>query len=347
MVSNFLKVKYCAISLLTLFFLLTQGGTISMQPVALDGAVASQPVIVMSQPYTNMNEASLVSMANSGAVKQSVDYNTISKNYNVKVFINSKYHQVEFTADSGRPFIALGRTFVPYRILAEKMYAKVSWDGNKRQVTAVSKDKSQTVNMFIGNAVYSVNGENKQMDVEPFILSAESRTYIPARYLTEGLGYTIDFTKAADNSEVMYIVSFTEGQNEQQRQKALDEIAQIPSGEQVDPMAGIPVTSADQLTPEVVAKMQDVKAEINFTTGGWIKVNREGWFEQVTGTIIRYYPGFVTKPELCIRTTDGAFIYRGYYNNTLVDVQMRLSIDNKIILENVVGVLNGEMVHHD
>lgn len=157
-----------------------------------------------------------------------VDWDKEPKNYDVKVYINSKNHEVLFPAGMGVPFIAKGRTFVPYRILSESLGAKVDWDGGARKVTASGNNR--TVELFIGNSNYKVNGKNRVMDVEPFILKAEGRTYIPARYLVEGLNYTIDF---AQDGKVMYICSFTKGQSEAERKTALEEIVKAGQGNPV------------------------------------------------------------------------------------------------------------------
>jgi len=150
------------------------------------------------------------------------NWDSITKHYNIKVFINDKDHELEFPPDMGKPFIAKDRTFVPYRIMCEALGANVDWDGDARKVTATGN--GNTVELFIGNPNYKVNGTQKTMDVEPFILSAESRTYIPARYITEGLNYTIDF---AQGGRVMYIVSFTKGQGEAERKAVLDELVKL------------------------------------------------------------------------------------------------------------------------
>lgn len=153
-----------------------------------------------------------------------VNWDNEPKNYDVRVFIDSKDNEVTFPADMGKPFIAKDRTFVPYRILAEKLGAAVDWDNAQRKVTA--KGNNNTVELFIGNQNYKVNGATQTMDVEPFILSAESRTYIPARYLVEGLDYQIDF---AQDGKAMYIVSFTKGQTEAERKAVLDEVKNLNS----------------------------------------------------------------------------------------------------------------------
>jgi len=151
-----------------------------------------------------------------------VNWDNEPKNYDVRVFIDSKDNEVTFPTDMGKPFIAKDRTFVPYRILAVKLGATVDWDNAQRKVTA--KGNNNTVELFIGNQNYKVNGATQTMDVEPFILSAESRTYIPARYLVEGLDYQIDF---AQDGKAMYIVSFTKGQTEAERKAILEEVKNL------------------------------------------------------------------------------------------------------------------------
>ena len=150
-----------------------------------------------------------------------VNWDKEPKNYDVRVFVDSKDNELTFPAGMGKPFIAEGRTFTPYRIMCEALGAKVDWNEGARKVTA--EGNNSKVELFIGNQNYKVNGTNKTMDVEPFILSAEGRTYIPARYLVEGLNYTIDF---AQDGKVMYIVSFTKGQSQAEMKAILKEIVE-------------------------------------------------------------------------------------------------------------------------
>ena len=167
-----------------------------------------------------------------------VNWDTVAKSYNVKVYVDGKDNEIQFTQSTGRPFIAKDRTFVPYRIMSEALGARVDWNNDARKVTA--EGNGNKVELFIGSKTYGVNGAVKTMDVEPFILSAESRTYIPARYLTEGLSYTIDF---AQDGQVMYICSFTKGQNEAQRKAILNEIVQANKGVENSAKPGQTVSS--------------------------------------------------------------------------------------------------------
>lgn len=158
-----------------------------------------------------------------------VNWDKEPKNYDVKVYINSKDNEVHFPADMGKPFIAQGRTFVPYRIMCESLGVQVAWDGTARKVTATGNNSK--VELFIGKQNYRVNGVNKKMDVEPFILAG--RTYIPSRYLTEGLNYKIDYEQ---DGRVMYICSFTQGQTEAEQKAILREIVEA---NQKPPVPGV------------------------------------------------------------------------------------------------------------
>ena len=167
------------------------------------------------------------------------NWDKVQKHYQVKVFIDSIDNEVEFTAESGKPFIAVNRTFVPYRVLGEALGADVDWDNGARKVTA--KGNNNTVEMVIGKAKFKVNNASKTMDVEPFILSAEGRTYVPARYVTEGLNYKIDFTQADGK---MYIVAFTQGQSETEIKAILQDVANGVSSAKSTPVT--PTKSAKQ-----------------------------------------------------------------------------------------------------
>jgi hypothetical protein len=79
-----------------------------------------------------------------------VDWDKESKNYDIKVFVDNKDKEILFPAGMGKPFIAQGRTFVPYRIMSEALGADVDWDGNARKVTAIGNNNK--VELFIGNS---------------------------------------------------------------------------------------------------------------------------------------------------------------------------------------------------
>lgn len=47
----------------------------------------------------------------------------------------------------------------------------------------------RNIKMKIGDSTFSVDGEDKQMDVEPFIKN--NRTFVPIRFISEALGYEV------------------------------------------------------------------------------------------------------------------------------------------------------------
>ncbi len=170
------------------------------------------------------------------------DWDKEPKSYDVRVFIDNKDNELKFPAGMGKPFIIQGRTFVPYRIMCESLGAEVDWDSNARKVTAVGN--GNTVELAIGKKTYKVNNVSKTMDVEPFILSAEGRTYIPARFLTEGLNYTIDFAKGG---KIMFICSFTQGQSKAEQKAILEDIVKANENIKEEPV----VTNPETLPPGV------------------------------------------------------------------------------------------------
>lgn len=229
------KKRLLAIPIITI--LLLSGGLVPRVETneVINAASAIKGAIV--QIYNGSNEVQAAS----------TNMNTVDKSYKIKIYIDSVSNPMQFPTGMGAPFIALGRTFVPYRIMVESLGATVGWLESSQKVTATNTDN--TVSLFIGSQNYTVNGVTKNMDIEPFILSGENRTYIPARYITEGLGYTID---AIQNYSIMYICVFTKGQTEDGRKAALAEI--------VADSGAAPVVTVGQLTE---AQIEQVKGKID------------------------------------------------------------------------------------
>jgi len=85
------------------------------------------------------------------------------------------------------PYIKAGRTYVPVRYLGDALGATTAWDAATQTVTVTKGDK--TVVLVIGSKTAKVNGADVAMDVAPEITGG--RTMLPARYVAEGLGYTV------------------------------------------------------------------------------------------------------------------------------------------------------------
>jgi|GEM_PF-5092052 len=79
------------------------------------------------------------------------------------------------------------RTFVPLRFVSETLGAEVIWQEETRQ--AVVKTKGLTIQIPIGSRNAWVNGNPFTLDANAFI--QDQRTYIPLRFVSEGLGATV------------------------------------------------------------------------------------------------------------------------------------------------------------
>ncbi|MFZ5633011.1 MAG: exo-beta-N-acetylmuramidase NamZ domain-containing protein [Bacillota bacterium] len=86
------------------------------------------------------------------------------------------------------PYIdANSRLMVPLRAIAEALGAKAQWDNLNRTATIVGDGR--TVVFKIGSTAATVNGQQKRMDTSPVIKN--DRTLIPARYVSEYLGFSV------------------------------------------------------------------------------------------------------------------------------------------------------------
>ena len=90
------------------------------------------------------------------------------------------------------PFIVDGTTMIPLRGLFEEMGATVSWNGDEEKIGVQSGD---TELLFqIENTRVFVNGVRYGVIVAPRIVN--SRTFIPLRFVSENLGYTVSWDGA-------------------------------------------------------------------------------------------------------------------------------------------------------
>ncbi|OPY63671.1 MAG: hypothetical protein A4E56_00394 [Pelotomaculum sp. PtaU1.Bin065] len=93
------------------------------------------------------------------------------------------------------PFVENDRTFVPVRFLGNALGISndnITWDNNTQ--TATIKGTKATLQMTIDKAQVVSNNQAKTIDVAPILKS--DRTFLPARYVAEGLGYQVAWDDA-------------------------------------------------------------------------------------------------------------------------------------------------------
>lgn len=98
------------------------------------------------------------------------------------------------------PTIIDGRTLVPVRAIFEALGASVEWDAAAR--TATGTCAGTTVVMQIDNQTAYVNGEAKTLDVPAQLVNG--RTMVPARFISEALGYDVTWYQPAQTAAVAY-----------------------------------------------------------------------------------------------------------------------------------------------
>ena len=75
------------------------------------------------------------------------------------------------------------------RFVSEELGAKVSWDGQKKQVTIA--DGETTVVLTVGQKEMQVNGNKKTLDTAASV--KDTRTYVPLRFVSEALGAVVEW----------------------------------------------------------------------------------------------------------------------------------------------------------
>lgn len=92
------------------------------------------------------------------------------------------------------PVLEDDRTLIPLRYMFEFMGAQVSW--NQESKTATVAKEGISIDVTIDNTIAYVNGEAFELDVPPRLI--HDRTMIPLRFLTEKLGYHVEWEEETD-----------------------------------------------------------------------------------------------------------------------------------------------------
>jgi len=96
------------------------------------------------------------------------------------------------------PIIQNGRTLVPLRAIFEALGATVDYEQSTQTLTAVRENV--TVIMQIGNSVFTVNGNQKTLDVAPQIIGG--RTLVPARAIAESFGAEVAWDQSTQTMTI-------------------------------------------------------------------------------------------------------------------------------------------------
>jgi len=87
------------------------------------------------------------------------------------------------------PLIIEGRTFVPFRAIAEALQVEVAWHEERQEVLAVGKGIE--ARLRIGSQRAYINGHPEALDAPPVII--DNRTLIPLRFFSEAFGCKVEW----------------------------------------------------------------------------------------------------------------------------------------------------------
>ncbi|ACV63302.1 copper amine oxidase domain protein [Desulfofarcimen acetoxidans DSM 771] len=153
------------------------------------------------------------------------------------------------------PFIQSDRTFIPVRFLGNALGISdnnITWEQDSR--TAILKGNSN-LRMTIGKAQVVINGVVKDIDVAPMLKN--DRTFLPARYVAEGLNYQVDWDEATQT-----VVCWPQGQSKPDVSAAVD---YLKDTQQI-------VTSTDK--PQIVKDIESILVGATVYPPGKY---RDGW----------------------------------------------------------------------
>ncbi|MBQ3378848.1 MAG: copper amine oxidase N-terminal domain-containing protein [Clostridia bacterium] len=128
-----------------------------------------------------------------GAADASSSAELVFQTGNDKAYING-----EETALPEAPRIIDGRTMVPFRVLTESLNCSVEWISEGQQIIVTKNDdpgfklKYQIGNTAVYRIVNNMDEITYRMDAAP-VLSAKGNTLLPARYVAELVGYTVNW----------------------------------------------------------------------------------------------------------------------------------------------------------
>lgn len=144
-----------------------------------------------------------------------------------RYFINNQTPGIKMDA---KPFIEQGRTFVPIRYLSNALGVTdkyIAWNNPK---VTLSEPGLPVVELAVGQKQIKSNGSVKKIDVAPLLRNG--RTYLPARFVAEALGYQVDwdatnrivlcYPKGQEKPDISKVIEYLGGQ--QKPTGTIDEI---------------------------------------------------------------------------------------------------------------------------
>jgi len=189
---------------------------------------------------------------------------------------NYTFNEQKLTMDVA-PFIENSRIYIPVRYLAHSLGMadkKIDWDKSTKTATLIYQGDSNmeikvqtgerqlVLNYLDNEAVKVIGSEKSPMDVAPLI--KEGRVFLPARWIAEACGFSVQWDKATDS---VMIISAGADENKDSIQVSTKEIKS--TSEQMELDLKIPVISGlehraleKEINEQIIDKAMQTKTEL-------------------------------------------------------------------------------------
>jgi plastocyanin len=151
------------------------------------------------------------------------------------------------TLSFAQSYVVDGRLVVPYRAIAEKIGATVSYSASDKKVTV--KKGASTLVLNIDSKVATVNGKQVSLDVTALIIN--SSTYVPIRFLSENLGLTVQYNGTA---RTVALKSSTTAAEQKTYSVRIEQFAYSPETLTIPVGSKVTFTNYDNVEHTVTAK---------------------------------------------------------------------------------------------
>jgi hypothetical protein len=112
------------------------------------------------------------------------------------------------------PYLFQKRSYVPVRKLVESLpvlkylkNAELVWNPEERKVTIILDDK--TTELWVDNPMAKINGKETPIDPDNLNIAPQirkGRTFLPLRFVSETLGYTVEWVASTQTIHIKYVV---------------------------------------------------------------------------------------------------------------------------------------------
>ncbi|SFH34099.1 Copper amine oxidase N-terminal domain-containing protein [Desulfotomaculum arcticum] len=151
------------------------------------GLILVLAMLVINLPFitgANAQEQEQVNVYEDNQLVKSVVFVVGNDHY----FVNNETPGVKMDA---KPFIETGRTFVPIRYLSNALGVTDKYIGWESPKVTLDEPDFPVVELTVGSKTIKSDGKATTMDVTPLL--RQGRTYLPARFVAEALGYQVEW----------------------------------------------------------------------------------------------------------------------------------------------------------